>query len=128
MIDEKVAQAEIEVGLSAVCAWCEHFHNGRRDGMVSCGKNCGGPSVGMSFPEYKGPMDGRFATFCFICGKEADSAIEIGGRMVGVCNRKGPGGETCFDKFKILIQRIPNRKVVVKERVVPVVSGEKNEV
>jgi hypothetical protein len=74
----------------------------------------------MGFPMYKGIMEGKLHTFCFICGRDADAAVEIGGRLLGVCNRQGPNGETCVDKLKLILMR---QGVVAKERVVPVVNG-----
>jgi len=126
MIDEKMSKREIDRGLTAICAWCEHLHNARRGKVWTCGRSdCGGPLVGRAFPDYKGPMEGRLSSFCFLCGESADAAVEINGGMLGVCNRKGPEGETCLDKFMRLLRREDN--VIVKEQFVPVVGGGKTE-
>lgn len=127
MITRKKVMEELSTGLSAVCAWCEHWHNAKDRGEeVACGRlNCGGPSVGKGFPAYKGIMEHGLHKFCFICNKEADAAIEIGGRMIGVCGNMGPSGETCMDKFKKIMER---QSVVVKENVVPVIDGGKADI
>jgi hypothetical protein len=121
MITEHMAKIEIDTGLSAVCAWCEHWHNGKgRRGMASCDvAGCGGPSVMRSFPMYTGPRYSDLHSFCFICGKEAEACVEMNGRMLGVCNRMGPENETCMDKLRNMLKR---RRVIAKETVVPVVK------
>ena len=117
MINEKLAKIEIKTGLSAVCAWCEHYHNGKKEGKVCCGKKECGLLYG--FIKYKGPMESRLASFCFICGKNSESVIEIKGRMVGICHGMGPNKETCFDKFRSILHG--NQKgVIVNEIVVPI--------
>ena len=125
MITAEMAKREIAMGLSAICAWCEHFHDAKLRGeMISCGKrDCGGPSKNRAFPQYKGPISGKLASICFICGEEADAGIGIGGGVIGVCNRKGPGGETHLEKFKGMITE-PGKRLVVNEVVVPVVGGD----
>jgi hypothetical protein len=69
---------------------------------------------------YKGPLEGNLHTICFICGKKATAGVEIGGRMIGVCSRMGPGNETCLDKMKRILARAGT--VVSKEILVPVVG------
>lgn len=116
MIDNEMAAIEIGTGLSAVCAWCEHWYKSKDRGKTTmCGKGCGGPLSGKGFPLYKGPMNGMLHTFCFICGKEAQAAVEISGRMIGVCKRVGPGDEKCIDKMRSILS---GRAVVVNEMVV----------
>jgi hypothetical protein len=112
MLTAEMAKAEIETGLSAVCAWCEHWHeNKERD----CGRDCGGPGSKMkAFPAYKGPWEGNLINMCYICGKEPDAAIELGGGMLGVCKEH-------LEHFKKMIKRQPGDKLpVVKEQVVMV--------
>ena len=121
MITYENARAEIEAGLSAVCAWCEHWHNQRvTNGEMACGMACGGPSVGKGFPLYKGPMIGNLNRICFICGESPDASVEIDGRHIGVCNRMGPHKEACVDKLRTILSGLKN--VVVRERVVPIVG------
>ena len=76
-----------------------------------------------AFPEYKGPMKNRLAAICYICGNEADAGIQIGGGMIGVCNRPGPMGRTHIDVFKKMITK-PGKKLVVNEVVIPAVGDE----
>jgi hypothetical protein len=122
MITIDMAEKEIAFGLSAVCAWCEHWHDAKMRGEnVKCGLLCGGPSSGMAFPLYKGPMAGRLGSICFICGKEADAGLSFGGGFIGVCERIGPNRETHLDKFKVMISG-PGKRVVANEIVVPVVE------
>lgn len=120
MIDGKLAKREMSTGLTAICAWCEHYHNSKRDGTVGCEQDCGGPMAGRAFPQYKGPMETMLQSFCYICGKEPSGGIMIGGRMLGICETLGPNGQTCLDKFKLILDRRDN--VVVKEHVVPVID------
>jgi hypothetical protein len=123
MITAEMANVEIEIGLSAVCAWCEHWHNAKERGdIASCGMRCGGPVSGMGFPRYKGPVEMVLASFCFICGKSASAAVEIFGNTIGVCDRMGPGNETCKDKMIAMLNRRGN--ISVKEHLVPIIGGE----
>jgi hypothetical protein len=123
MITVEAAKAEIATGLSAVCSWCEHWHTAKDNGSpLGCERmKCGGPSVGRGFPAYKGPMEGTVHLFCFICGKDPHAIVEIGGRKLGVCGNIGPGGKACVDKFRDIMAK---QKVIVRERVVPVIGGE----
>ena len=121
---EKVTQ-EMKTGLAAVCAWCEHYHNNKERGpTVSCGQtDCGGPAAGKGFPKYKGFMERKLHSFCFICGKEPEAGFDIGGKMLGVCNKKHPDGETCMGKLKDILAR---QSVVVHEQVVPVIGDKED--
>ena len=118
MLDSAAVQKEIDTGLSAVCSWCTHYWDARaRDGKaVRCSiAGCGGPGKGMAFPRYSGPRS-NLASYCFVCGAEAQMAVEFhgsGGGMVGCCNEHEP-----------LLRRIlANQKpLVVRERLVPVLS------
>lgn len=125
MITAEMVKVEIKLGLSAVCAWCEHFHEAKMRGKVmSCGRReCGGPAQGRAFPSYKGPMKERLSTMCFICGKDASAGIWIGDGIIGVCQRRGPGGKTHLDMFKEMMEK-PGKRLVVNEIVVPVVGGD----
>jgi len=126
MITAQKVMAELATGLSAVCAWCEHWHNAKDRGVEAmCGQlQCGGPSVGKGFPSYKGIMENRLNSFCFICNNDAEAGVEIDGRMIGVCNTMGPNGETCMDKLKKILAR---QKIIARENVVPVIGGDKKE-
>ena len=92
MLTAEMAKREMETGLSAVCAWCEHWHSGKFfDGRAGCLRSgCGGPGgrPPRAFPQYKGPLQGQLASICFICGKDADASVEFhGGKgMIGVCD------------------------------------------
>jgi len=119
MITREMAEKEMMTGLSAVCSYCEHWYDAKdRGDITSCGKRCGGPASMMGFPEYKGHMKDKLNTFCFICGKEADAAVEIKGRMIGVCNNVNTDGKTCMEKLRQILDRVKN--VVVRERVVTI--------
>lgn len=122
MIDAKIAERDIATGLSAICAYCENWHDAKERGdKVKCHEDCGGPATGRGFPKYKGPLEGHLAKVCFICGCSATAGVEIGGRMIGVCDRMGPHKETCMDKLKRILTRAG--VVAVKETVVPVIGG-----
>ncbi len=121
MIDDALAKAEIEQGLAAVCAYCERYHNSQRGDEVMCGQLCGGPEKRKAFPQYKGPLEGNISVICYLCGNEADTMVNIGGKMLGVCRRMGPNNQTCLDKFKLSLQGVKN--IVVKEHIVPVVGA-----
>lgn len=92
--NEKV-KAEVRNGLSFVCAMCEHWWRAKEERKERCvaaenGQDCGGPVVGMTFPQYKGPLDrSAWTEFCFMCGEDSMAAIEVNGslRMLGVCKR-----------------------------------------
>jgi len=118
MLDKvKVGQA-MESGLAAICAWCEHYWEAtdqKPDGHSGCVlKDCGGPLLHRAFPRYKGPWSPK-EKFCFICGKHADAAAEIGRTgMVGVCNEH-------MEKLKSLLTS--RKPVTIRERVVPLIGG-----
>ena len=120
-ITKDMAEIEIRQGLSAVCAWCEHWHNAKMRGSTNgcLVQDCGGLAVGRAFPEYKGVYKGNLHKICFICGRSADAVIDIGGCAIGVCNRMGAENETCLDKARKILLR---QHVVAKEIVVPLVG------
>jgi hypothetical protein len=121
MIKAERAAREMSTGLNFVCAWCEHWHRAMDIGStIGCGKDCGGPASGKGFPLYKGPFKGRLNNYCFICGMEATSGVDIGGRMIGVCNRIGPSRKTCLDKLRDILSG--KKGIIVKEIVVPVME------
>lgn len=89
MLTTEIAKKEMDTGLCAVCAWCEHYYNAKdKYQTFNCGKgDCGGPSRGRVFPRYKGPMKNKMATFCFICGSDSDAAFDINNNgFLGVCS------------------------------------------
>lgn len=114
MISREIAIQAIEGGLAAICAWCEHYHTQASQHVnekFRCGKRCGGPGADtpMAFPLYKGPMAGRLTAMCFVCGGDADAAVDVGGDgMVGVC-------EQHISLLRKMLARF-GKKVNVKER------------
>jgi hypothetical protein len=60
----------LKMGLPVTCASCEHMFAAITNGEPRCGKFlCGGPILGRSFSDYKGPIPKeRFATICLKCG------------------------------------------------------------
>lgn len=119
MLSEKIIQREISNGLSAVCAWCEHHWATLREGATpGCQQaDCGGPLKGLAFPRYKGPRP-HLATYCFICGKDADMGVEFAARgSVGCCQAHE------HTLRQMISQRRDGRAVVVNERLVPVVGS-----
>jgi len=87
----KVAQA-IQSGLSAVCATCLRYWEGRDKGLpepqCTAKSDCGSPLVGDDFSEYAGPLP-DFSTWCFVCAGEARYGVSLPGRkrVVGVCSK-----------------------------------------
>lgn len=128
MLQKEQVDLAIKGGMSAVCAWCLKYWNAREHDKKAVAwrcqssKPCGGPMQGMAFPEYEGPMQGRLASFCYICGADADAAVEIHGKgIVGVCNN-ARAGKTCMEMLR---DQLSNPRVVRKfeEKTVPLVSG-----
>lgn len=117
MLSEVVIQREIDNGMSAVCAWCEHHWATLKDGATpGCQQaDCGGPMRGKAFPRYKGPRP-NLASYCFICGQESDLSVEFsGGGHIGCCA-----------PHEVQLRRMLSRSgkpVVVRERIVPVVQA-----
>lgn len=113
MIDAVKVDRMIENGLSAVCAWCENFwrvFDQHRGEEAHCGMDCGGPASHMAFPKYRGPMEGRMLSFCFICGKDADAGVDIKGRgAIGVCEKHVP------QLKRMLNSRVGSKPPVVRE-------------
>jgi len=84
-IDIRVAMG---TGVSAVCATCKRFWEGRAQGLETCtaGEDCGSPIVGDTFHLYEGPIT-DFLRFCFVCGGKPKKAIRVHGhaRLIGAC-------------------------------------------
>lgn len=121
MLNEFQVRREIEdTGLSAVCAWCERYWEAkaRAEGHAfGCGVGgCGGPGVGGAFHLYKGPRPNK-ASYCYVCGAEADLAVEFhgaAGGLVGCCKAHE-------QTLRIMLSRT-GKPVVVNERLVPVIQ------
>jgi hypothetical protein len=128
MIDATRTQWAIKSGLSAVCANClrywekqdlvpearplEHFKPAEAGCQV---RDCGGPIVNRAFPKYSGPLEGKLASICFICGAEPDAAVEMAGRgYLGVCNAH-------IEQFKKMLGKPGAPPPQVRERLVQVV-------
>ena len=90
LTSEKVANAMAK-GVGFVCANCTKYWQGTADGGDKCeaakqGTECGGPLMGLGFPEYEGPLAGYVMNFCFVCGdKSRYGARGKCGNLVGVC-------------------------------------------
>jgi hypothetical protein len=103
-----VKQAILE-GYTFTCATCTRLHQARAKKLDGCmakhlNKPCFGPFGGGFYPEYKGPLEGQLANYCFVCGDKSDGAAGIrtpdGLKLVGVCESHmkrledtGPPGE-----------------------------------
>lgn len=114
MIKNPNAEELIRSGMSFVCAWCEHLWRvfAQNEGKeANCGMKCGGPMAHDVFPKYKGPLEGQLAKFCFVCGKDADAGVDIGGKgMIGVCSGHIP-------QLKEMLDTAPGKaRPVVHER------------
>jgi hypothetical protein len=89
-------------GLAYICTMCEHMSSSEDKGLNSCGKkDCGGPSVGKCFPEYKGPLETIFLDYCFRCGDPSTKAFSVdSGRRLGVCD---PCLKKLLDKAEAIV-------------------------
>lgn len=96
VITDQMVQEALSNKVSFVCATCRKFWKGAERGeqceAFKEGKPCGGPIVGLDFPEYDGMMTrSSLAGHCFVCGNESDGVMErSGGKLVGFCKRHGP--------------------------------------
>lgn len=77
----------MSLGLSAVCAHCEHYWSAADKQLPSCGQKCGGPMSGGAFDKYKGPIT-DFSQMCFVCSQPATYAIRAKNnpRVLGCCS------------------------------------------
>lgn len=76
------------MGYAFPCCFCEQMQVPRGRSVPSCNMDkCGGPFVGRSFPQYKGPLTRQtLALNCFRCGDPAKEAIVVAdGGYIGVC-------------------------------------------
>ena len=104
MLDVVKIKEAVESGLVAVCAWCEHYWEAtskKPEGHSGCVKNeCGGPLTYKAFPLYKGPWSPK-EKYCFLCGKDADSLADIGGKgAIGICKEHVPTLKELLNKRK----------------------------
>lgn len=116
MLTADMAKKEMDAGLSAVCAWCEHYYNVKDQHQTfNCGKDkCGGPSRGKVFPEYKGPLKNKLAMFCFICGDDSDAVFNINSQgFLGVC-------KSHVDHLKKMVAHPGSPPPVIKEHCVAI--------
>ncbi len=87
-------------GFTFTCAMCFKLHLGKQKtqgtdwNKVSCmatltGQPCGGPGVGMNYPQYEGPLDQNLVSHCVFCGKkDPEHAVTVKAdpnRLLGVC-------------------------------------------
>ncbi len=128
MLDAKKVQWAIKSGLSAICAQCLHYWaaqqhipdddpaEGHKPVEAHCPRrDCGGPQFDLVFPKYEGPLAGRLATICYICGDEPDAMVEMHGRgHIGVCKKHLPS-------FREHLRKPNAPPPKVRERVVPLV-------
>lgn len=84
----------MSMGFSFICANCVKLHVGLSRGEEHCsyalrGRHCGGPIVGLTFPEYEGPLTRpRIASVCFRCGDDSTKLVEVKGKgFVGACDK-----------------------------------------
>jgi len=90
-VDFVRAKQEIDNGLAAVCAMCEHYYENPEPSVlreVCRGLACGGPSSGGDFRGYKGEIPReRFKTFCFVClnPKISQGLVYDGETKLAVC-------------------------------------------
>lgn len=98
MMDAKKLMAE---GLAFVCATCVKMERGLQRGKDQCeagllGKPCGGPGIGLGYPEYEGPLTrAQIGKTCFRCGVDAPGGFETPDGLVGACeaHRRTVGGD-----------------------------------
>lgn len=82
---------EMRNGVSAVCATCDRYWEGKRLCLPKCTalSACGSPLAGDTFTHYQGPLTPEaFIAFCFVCGAASLSVIRVGSkaRRIGVCD------------------------------------------
>jgi hypothetical protein len=89
-LNAHLVEAAIKSGLSAVCATCHKYWEGREKGLpepkCTAITKCGSPLVGDDFHEYDGPMT-TFDRWCFVCADKAKYGVTVRGRkrVIGVC-------------------------------------------
>ena len=94
---EKWVKMVMKEGVGFVCAHCDKFWWSFRRRLDKCkafhdGKECAGPGKFMAFPEYSGPLKGKFHQYCFVCGRKPDYTLKIPighglERNIGICEK-----------------------------------------
>ena len=74
-------------GLFDVCRMCARMAEQFDRGFESCARMCGGPSKGMAYPLYSGPLTASWiADHCAVCGELAERKLDVAGAgTVGTC-------------------------------------------
>ena len=97
----------VKNGLSVVCATCRRYWEGRDrklpEPKCTAARPCGSPFAGMTFPEYKGPIN-DFTRWCFVCGGKPKYGVKVrnGRRALALCeNHIHMLGETTPVDLKI---------------------------
>jgi len=89
-LNPDLAEAAVRSGLSAVCATCTRYWEGRDQGLpeprCTAKTKCGSPLAGDDFHEYDGPII-DFDRQCFVCASPSRYGITVRGRkrIIGVC-------------------------------------------
>jgi len=75
--------------LFAVCRFCERMAEQLAHGATRCLLACGGPTKGLAYPLYRGPLPRAWlAAHCVVCEAPAQKQVEVHGQgMVGACNQ-----------------------------------------
>lgn len=91
-LDPFLVEAAVKSGLSAVCATCRKYWEGREKGLpeprCTAVSKCGSPLAGDDFHEYSGPIT-EFDRWCFVCAAASKYGVTVRGRarVVGVCEK-----------------------------------------
>jgi len=83
-----------ELGLCYICRMCSQMEKAKRHGADACGvPACGGPSKGLAFPWYAGPLPRAwFTKYCYKCGKNATKKMVVKGKgELGLCDVHAEG-------------------------------------
>lgn len=89
-LDPALVEATIRSGLSAVCATCTKYWQGRERGLpepkCTAVAPCGSPLANDDFSSYEGPIQ-LFSKFCFVCAGPSKAGLTVRGRkrIIGVC-------------------------------------------
>ncbi len=89
-LNPNLVEALVRSGLSAVCATCSKYWEGRERGLpeprCTSVKGCGSPMAGDDFSEYDGPLR-ELDQWCFVCARPSRYGVRIKNRarVIGVC-------------------------------------------